>query len=164
MSGVDKTGGKAPEGYTTIKLYNTKTKKVDAQYYIPVGHKISFNGKTYDPSKTANNEFVIKGETGESGYEMMGLALRSMDTNNKGKGDGFIDDKDNNADLAPKINKDSKLPKGVKVDYLDPTTSDAFVNQGTGYVKFTKGGHMGREAYYVEITDSNGEIKEPKNP
>ncbi len=142
-------GATTPKGYTAVKLYNTKTKAAEA-YYIPVGQKITVNGKTYDPSKTKNNEFVFTGHTGQKGFNFLGAALRGMDVN----GDGRIDKKDTDDNIGKRINRDKKVPNGYFVDMLDPWTYDAYVDKGNGYVSFRKE-HIGEREYSVSI--DNGE-------
>lgn len=140
-------GSKTPNGYTAIKLYDTKTKKAQA-YYVPVGQKITVNGKTYDPSKGKNNEFVFTGTKGEKGFDYLGASLKAMDVN----GDGRIDKNDTDDSLRNKVNKN--LPKGTTdgVTQLDPWTDDASVYKGEGYVRIMKDSDkFGEPAYYVEI-------------
>ena len=138
-------GTEIPKGYSAIDFKNTKTGKIQ-RYLVPDGTTISFNGQKHDPSKVKNKTFTIYGNPSEAGFKMMGLALEHMDVNN----DGRIDKKDTDPNIGAKINKDKNLPKGARIDYLDPWTPDATVNKGEGYVRFTNG-HMGKELYYVEI-------------
>lgn len=142
-------GPKAPAGYTTIKLFDTKA-KTSKSFFIPIGQKVTVNGKTYDPSKTKNNEFVFTGKKGEKNFEFLGVSLEAMDVNK----DGRIDKKDTSYELVDTVNDNKRLPEGYGVTYLDPWTPDAFVDKGEGYVRIFKDFDKFQDAaYYVEIND-----------
>ena len=134
-------GQGAPKGYTTVKLYDNKTKKTES-FYIPIGKKFYMNGKEYDPSKGKNNEFVVTGTKGQAGFDNVGIALRAMDVNN----DGNIDMKDSSSTLARSIN--STLAKGGSSYYVKDVKdvfSDAGLSKGTGGVVFSKDGEQRME-------------------
>lgn len=124
-----------PSGYTRITICDDKTQEKKT-YLVPVGKKFTMNGKTYDPSKTKNNEFVITGNKDQDKFKMAGLALEYMDANK----DGRIDEKDSDVkyDMGKRINKDKRVPDGYFVDMLDPETYDAGVQEGEGWVNFSQ--------------------------
>lgn len=135
---VSKAGGagEAPKGYTGVTLYNTETKE-SKTFFIPIGQKIHFNGKTYDPSKGKNNQIVITGTSKQDKFNMMGLALEHMDVND----DGLIDVNDTSYDgMARSINKQlQKSGSKFWVKDLPDVYSDAGVYEGQGGVVFQKG-------------------------
>lgn len=125
-----KNGDTTPAGYTKIKMYDEQSKKTET-YFVPIGKKVTVNGKTFDPSKGKNNEIVFTGKQGQAGFDMMGLALEHMDVNKDGK----IDKNDTDFDLANKVNKDLKkkdMPYAVRGGEM----SDAAVSKGEGGVTF----------------------------
>ena len=135
-----------PSGYTKIKMYDEGTKKTET-FFVPVGKKISVNGKEYDPSKGKNNEIVFTGKHGQSGFDLMGVALQHMDVNKDGK----IDEKDSNSNLAPKINKElNKQGSEYYVKDVKDTFSDAGIIKGSGGVVFSKDGEQRSEIYIDE--------------
>lgn len=142
--------GKTPKGYTAIKLFDEKTKGAKV-YYVPVGKKVSFGGKTYDPSKTNNNELVIKGKAGEKNFDMIGIALEHLDVDKNGR----IDGKDESWDIGEGINKDKRLPKGVAVPLAGPDAYLAGVDdKGNAYVNYTKNGSLYSESVFsISIND-----------
>ena len=134
----------APNGYTKIKLYDEKTKKTET-FFVPVGKKISVNGKTYDPSVGKNNEFVFTGtDKKDTGLNLIGLALEHMDVNK----DGRIDQKDTDYNMSQKLNK--KLDDNKSEYYIkaNDAFSDAGISKGTGGVVFSKDG---QQSYSVDI-------------
>lgn len=138
---ANKVNGPRGKGdYTKLKLYDQASKKVET-FLIPVGKKFYMNGVTYDPSKGKNNELVITGKKGQAGFDNAGIALEHMDVN----GDGKIDEKDTNSNLAKSINR-SLNKKGSKY-YVksNDVFSDAGIINGTGGVVFSKDGEQRME-------------------
>ncbi|MBR1424330.1 hypothetical protein IJ579_02065 [bacterium] len=133
--GGTQDGGSTPKGYTKLCLFNNKTRE-SKTYFIPIGQKVHFNGKTYDPSKTRNNQFTITGDDSQDKFKLIGLALEHMDAN----GDGKIDKQDTDENFADTL---SKGLIGQLKDYfikdVPDVYSDAGLYDGNGAVIFSKG-------------------------
>ncbi len=145
---VDKINGTGPKGYNRVTLYNEKTKKSET-FFVPVGKKLTINDTTYDIDRTKNKELVIvnrKNSKDDNFFKFSSVALDAMDVNNDKK----IDKKDTSHSIGKDANNDKMLPKGHFVDMIDPTTYDANVYEGDGYVNFCKE-HMGEKSFKMSL-------------
>ena len=121
------SGNNPPDGYNKVTMYDEGSKKTKT-FFVPVGQKLTVNGNTYDLDKAKGNELVFKGTKDNTKHNLMGIALEYLDAN----GDGRIDSKDTDQDMAGKINKKlSNTPYFVK---NNDVFSDAGIFKGEGGV------------------------------
>lgn len=134
------SGNNPPDGYNKVTMYDEGSKRTKT-FFVPVGQKLTVNGNTYDLDKAKGNELVFKGTKDNTKHNLMGIALEYLDAN----GDGRIDSKDTDQDMAGKINKKlSNTPYFVK-------NNDVFSDAGI---------FKGEEALFSALTvkDNSSEL------
>ena len=145
---VDKINGQNNPNYGKITLTNTKTNEKKT-FFVPLNKQIEIGNNKYDLSKAQNGEIEISGDPAkDERFKLTGLALEHLDANKDGK----IDKKDNDQEIADKLNKDELKNTEYYVKNND-VFSDAGVADGEGGVVFSKG-NQGK-VFQVYISDQD---------
>ena len=130
---VDKVTGQNNPNYGKITLRNSKTKETKT-YFVPLNKQVEIGQNKYDMSQVKNGELVISGDPSkDEAFKLTGLALEHLDANQDGK----IDEKDNDANIADKLNNDELKNTDYYIKNTD-VYSDAGVAEGEGIVVFSK--------------------------
>ncbi len=130
---VDKVSGQNNPNYGKITLKNTKTNEKKT-YFVPLNKQVEIGRNKYDMSQVKNGELVISGDPSkDEAFKLTGLALEHLDANQDGK----IDEKDNDSNIADKLNNDELKNTDYYIKNTD-VYSDAGVAEGEGIVVFSK--------------------------
>lgn len=131
VQGIDNS--RPNDGYNKVTLYDEKSKQTKT-YLVPVGKIFTYGGNEYNIDKAKNKEIVFKGKNEkDSRLNLMGLALEKMDVNKDGK----IDNRDNDPNIAQKLN-DKELKDSAYFVKNNDAYSDAGVHKGEGGVVYSK--------------------------
>lgn len=130
---VDKIQGQNNSNYGKITLTNSKTNEKKT-FLVPMNRQLEIGDKKYDFGNTQNGEIEISGDPSkDEQFKLTGLALEHLDANKDGK----IDAKDNDPEIADKMNEKELKNTEYYVKNND-VYSDAGVANGEGGVVFSK--------------------------